>query len=539
MKFKHVIEFDDTEFAKYEQAKQYLSEGQAPGTSEEPQDPPVEPEEPPVEEPETPPEEPQDPPVEPEEPTTPANIKLLVDGGEVKVYNWSWGASFDTVDAGADKLLKATVNAWGGIKLHISSAGLPEFSYLVLNLATEEPAQLNVTANGSGTPTALINAGTTVKTFILPCVNPSTVIITPQPLSASAVVYIEEAYLSDQGVATFDVDLLTPVTQLPSVLETPIPDYIPVPNLPTNTKPLTVDGNKIKTSDGQVWQGRGVNIFDTRSCNALAYNQPNADEVIRKINFSREELGANFFRLCLESYDQAEGRTHWAGVLEDQQYVDDLVKIVNHVGTLPGVYIMLSLWTEPSFDALGRPTEKTALVWKYLSSIFGALPHVLFGVANEPENNYNGADDAFVITQMQLCVDTIRSTGANNIVAVQGTGGWARRMTPYLNRPINDSNVVYECHPYNAFDPAQWFDVAQTLPVILGEFGPVDASYGSMTDDDIRETVARANEMDVSWTGWALHHRCPPNMLASTSGGIGAELVLSDWGLLLKELINS
>jgi hypothetical protein len=200
---------------------------------------------------------------------------------------------------------------------------------------------------------------------------------------------------------------------------------------------------------------------------------------------------------------------------------------------------MLSLWIEPTFTE-GSPTSRTVPIWNYLSKCFKDCPHVLFGIGNEPEYNYDGSLDSKVIDIYNECVKVIRDNGATNIVAVQGTGGWARRMDAWVNNPSHYPNVVYECHPYNAFDVNQWYNPAKTLPVILGEFGPVSEEWATMTNADIRTTVTKANELGVSWLGWALHHKCPPNMLVNNGGtGIGMNLVLSKWGQLITELIKS
>src|SRR5687768_6972411 len=47
---------------------------------------------------------------------------------------------------------------------------------------------------------------------------------------------------------------------------------------------LFTSGNRILNSDGTIWKARGANIFDTRSCNACAYQPPNVAEVNRRVN---------------------------------------------------------------------------------------------------------------------------------------------------------------------------------------------------------------------------------------------------------------
>jgi endoglucanase len=93
-------------------------------------------------------------------------------------------------------------------------------------------------------------------------------------------------------------------------------------------------------------------------------------------------------------------------------------------------------------------------LWKQVVAAVGHLPHVWFGVANEPEKNYSGELDAQVWQAMNAAVATIREQEAAlgfapHIVSVQGTRNWARNITYYVAHPITaggGKNVVYETH---------------------------------------------------------------------------------------------
>src|SRR5690606_26028143 len=100
---------------------------------------------------------------------------------------------------------------------------------------------------------------------------------------------------------------------------------------------------------GEAFRGRGANIHETRSCNACTWTDPNLDEVKRRIDALVDDWGANFMRLLLESYDTSEGRAHFASPAEDAAYLGEIVEIVDYIGTKPGVYVLVSLWIDPSF----------------------------------------------------------------------------------------------------------------------------------------------------------------------------------------------
>ena len=106
--------------------------------------------------------------------------------------------------------------------------------------------------------------------------------------------------------------------------------------LPTSERWLYTKGNKIYTHDGQVWQGRGANLQDTRGCNACTWSPPNTAEIKRRIDELVDVWGADFIRLTMESYAASQGRTHWQGILLDREYLDDIIEIVDYIKSQKG-----------------------------------------------------------------------------------------------------------------------------------------------------------------------------------------------------------
>jgi len=311
---------------------------------------------------------------------------------------------------------------------------------------------------------------------------------------------------------------------------------------------LQTEGNKIWTGGGVVWHGRGANIHDTRSCWACSWAPPNVDEVKRRIDTLVDDWNAGFLRLLLESYlDNSGGQVQWQGVLDDPDYLQSLVEIVEHIGTKPGVYVMVSLWADPTFSDLGWPTADTIAVWERLAETFAGYPHVIYGLVNEPEENWNGALDEACWTAMNDTVAAIRAVetaiGAHHhVIAVQGTRAWARVLDYYITHPITAGggvNIAYETHVYN---PASDFDAlfvtpSQTLPVIIGEFGVVSG----MTAEDCGLLMDQAEALQIPYTAWTFHMRCPPNLIEDSSGGgcgVGMDLTPTSWGVQLRDQLD-
>lgn len=303
---------------------------------------------------------------------------------------------------------------------------------------------------------------------------------------------------------------------------------------------LHTEGNQILLPDGSPFQGRGANLHDTRGCNACTTQAPDPDEVIRRADVLIDEWGANWIRLVLESYGEP-------SILSDPAYLDDIKRIVDHVGRKPGVYVLLSLWHDPTFTELGWPSQQTQTVWEQLTLTFADAPHVIFGLVNEPQQNYDGSRDAEVWRAMNDSVATIRRVESSlgvpqHLIAVQGTGGWARRLDYYVDHPIEaggGENVLYEVHIY---DPASSFfsmltTPAQRLPVIIGEFGPT----GNMTLADCEQLMELAETLGVPYLAWTFHMRCPPNLIEDESaGGCGVDMALrpTPWGDLVRNRMS-
>lgn len=309
---------------------------------------------------------------------------------------------------------------------------------------------------------------------------------------------------------------------------------------------LYTKGNQIYLSNGNVWRARGANIHDTRSCNACTWGPPNVAEVKRRIDELVDGWGANFMRLVLESYGSADGRFHWKPATEDSDYLNDIKEIVAHIATKPGVYVLLSFWQDPTFTDLGWPSAKTADAWKLFAETFIDDNHVIFGLCNEPKENWDGSQDGAVWQAMNNAVQAIRDVeakhgSARHLIAVQGTRNWARNLEYYVTHPITaggGTNIVYETHPYN---PTQDFDdlfvkPSNTLPVIIGEFGPFQGNE----QKDWINLMDIAEQRNIPYAAWTFHMRCPPNLFndPGVACGEGMSLVPTDWGQLIKDRFN-
>jgi hypothetical protein len=290
---------------------------------------------------------------------------------------------------------------------------------------------------------------------------------------------------------------------------------------------LTTKGNKIVTSDGKPFHGRGANLHDTRSCNACTYSPPNPDGLVKWSDELIDNWHANFIRFLLEAYPSAGGRTQWKSLVDDPGYYKDIQTVVNHMTSKPGVYVMVTLFLDPSMVPDGQmhaewPTDSTQPVYKMLAEAFVDNPQVLFGLMNEPHDDasQNDALAAIFTKSIQTIRDVEKAHGSpQHIVVAQATQGYARDLSYWVAHPLTvegGTNIAYETHPYNHTSDFDMLFVqpSKKIPVIIGEFGISDYQ----TLDEAKQLMQTAEANEVPYIAWNFHQRCPPNLLQDMGG---------------------
>lgn len=132
----------------------------------------------------------------------------------------------------------------------------------------------------------------------------------------------------------------------------------------------------------------------------------------------------------------------------------------------------------------GWPTTATATeFWSIIATRYADLPHVFFGLLNEPQGNYGDELTLQYVAAVQVraqahwhysytaavqcphlplhalhlplpipqpIVDAIRATGARNLIAVGAARQWARIADGFVTYPVNDTNWAASIHGYFA-----------------------------------------------------------------------------------------
>ncbi len=317
---------------------------------------------------------------------------------------------------------------------------------------------------------------------------------------------------------------------------------------------LSVEDNHILL-DGEVWAGRGVTVFDSRQCGACAYREPDRgllDETLRRVDEAVSVWGADYLRLLMQSYGEDPGWEHWQGVLDDPDYLAQLVEIVQHVGTHPGVFVELSLYTDATLDADQRPTDGTAEVWDLLAETFVDQPHVLYGLANEPSSD---GDHPVVWEPLDAAAQAIRDVEdrhgtPRHVIVAPGTDRWGTDLAYYLDHPIEaggGTDIAYDVRIQDGPSVVEWrvFELAESLPLIISYLGPIeDGGLVTITVDECLDVMEQAGVAGIPYAAWSFHWNCGwSNLLEpSTTGtcGVDTELTPSDpWGVAVQQHLTA
>jgi endoglucanase len=295
--------------------------------------------------------------------------------------------------------------------------------------------------------------------------------------------------------------------------------------------PYTVQGNAILGTDGKRYLFHGIGrdsleydckgdgFFDAQH---LAYMGPGTNSSQGTYWY------ANTVRLPLSEGYWLNG--HPAQQCSAGQY-QGLVKTTVDILTSLHLNVIIDLqWTDAGGKAAGggaswqMPDNDSVSFWKQVATMYAGYSNVLFELFNEPRpgswscwvgpctitNDTSWVSDC-VCTQtftyqsvgMQALVNTVRGTGASNLVLVGGMN-WGYDLSQIAMYRILGKNVVYDTHPYpyTGKQPPNWDasfgKISNTYPVISAESGEYDCGTSYMS-----QLLAYFDAHTIGWMGWS------------------------------------
>ena len=202
-----------------------------------------------------------------------------------------------------------------------------------------------------------------------------------------------------------------------------------------------------------------------------------------------------------------------------QQAITSYVKLI----TKNNMYAIIDLhWSAPGTTLatsvqIMADRDHSLAFWTSAAKNFKNDPHVLFDLYNEPRGiswdcwkDGTGCDTPFQVASMQEMIDTVRATGANNVILLGGLES-ANDLSGFLSHEPSDpaNNLAVSWHMYgkNTCDTTECWDrtvapVMAMLPVVATEFGEsYDSSVcGTKLSDAFMQWM---DQRQAGYLGWA------------------------------------
>ncbi len=286
-----------------------------------------------------------------------------------------------------------------------------------------------------------------------------------------------------------------------------------------------VNGNSVCTADGRVHRLHGV-------------DRPSLEWTSGGENLSRSDFrlmaswNANVVRIALN-------QDFW--IAESPQFDPSYAGMVDSAvgwAEAEGLDVILDLhWSDRGVLGSCSPVDgcqqempdaNSITFWTQVATRYRNDGRVMFELYNEPHGvlwsvwKSGGVTSAgWQAVGMQQLYDTVRATGAQNLVLIGGLN-WAYDLSGVTANRIDGYNIVYASHPYNSPDrrpstwDRSWGFLTETDPVILTEFG--DPSSATCATDYTAALIQYADAHATNWTAWAWF-----------PGGCSFPAIINDW----------
>jgi TolB protein len=307
------------------------------------------------------------------------------------------------------------------------------------------------------------------------------------------------------------------------------------PNAPP--LPLHVSGNRVLDSLNNRVHLRGVNVP------SLEWTSDGEGHVLETTRVAIDDWHSRVIRLPL-------AQDRWFGKTADRNATaksyQAIVKQIVDFCAARGCYVVLDLhWSDAG--EWGKqvaqhvmPDQNSIVFWKDLSAAYKNHPAVLFDLYNEPhdvswdvwqhggkvsERGRRGMPPhSYDAVGMQTLLDTVRATGAKNVVMVGGLD-WSYDLAGILaGRQLADptgNGIIYANHvyPFKGDTVQQWVKkmeaATQKLAVNVSEFGSAPAGARGVSGEQwVRQVLQALHDHDWDYIAWDLHPRSGPTMIS-------------------------
>jgi aryl-phospho-beta-D-glucosidase BglC (GH1 family) len=331
---------------------------------------------------------------------------------------------------------------------------------------------------------------------------------------------------------------------------------------PASSLSLRVSGNRLVNGSGQTVQLRGVNISSPEFASVQGDATPwDGDGLGGEPDFGIiKSWGTNAVRIPLNeaswlglTCNDTEGNSLHADPSANYQSI--IIQTVKDA-TAAGLYVILDLhWAAPGsscplLQTQMADSDHSLSFWTTMASTFKSDSNVLFELFNEPYFNFDFSGDvwsylmsggggsfsgypaqsangdwqnigaSWAIASMQAMINTVRSTGASNVVLI-GSDGYTQDLSGWLaNKPSDPAGQMaatwhayptWNAVPGSADDALPNFGaqaygwagaiLAAGYPVVITEFGGHN-SPGTVGAPMAQRLLTWADQQGASYFGW-------------------------------------
>ena len=332
--------------------------------------------------------------------------------------------------------------------------------------------------------------------------------------------------------------LILVATVLISTIGCRSPSVVEIPDASARLLPLKVAGTRILDSKNRPVRLRGVNAA------SLEFTSNGEGHILQTVNVAIRDWHVNIIRLPLS-------QDRWFGKAREQTdggkaYRELVQQVVEECAT-QHCYIILDLhWSDcnewgRNIGQHSMPDFNSVAFWKNFAPVYANNPIVIFDLYNEPHdvswdvwlkggvildkpNQRNAVAETYQCVGMQEMLDTIRATGARNVVIAGGID-WAYDFSGILaGRRLSDpkgNGVIYASHCYDNKGDSVYAWIAKMelatarLPVIVSEFGGNSGPSRRVPADNwLRHILQAIDDHQWSYTAWDLHPAAGPRLIS-------------------------
>ena len=364
--------------------------------------------------------------------------------------------------------------------------------------------------------------------------------------------YVTQSPCASSPLQTWGLTAVAPTSSgdgpNPSVSPTPVSTPTPTPKISPTITPtaptvpdapaiagLHVSGTTLVDGSGKVVRFHGVNIPSLEWSNGEPTNstQPcySGQTIMDTVKKAIGTYKVNFIRLPIS-------QDRWMNKVDGQgpTYRNTVSAIVSYA-TQNNVYVDIDLhWSDmgvwgQNLNPHMMPDDNTPAALKDIAETFMHNQMVLIGTYNEPHGvSWDIWRDGGSVTEgavtyhtpgIQSLINTIRSTGALNVIMAGGLD-WSSDLSGVVNGyPLMDINLAMDAHVYPwKGQPADWdakMGVAhQKYALIVGEYGAAYTWLDSWAtpQDFLNGAHAWVDKYEFGFAIWAMHPAGNPAMIA-------------------------